>query len=73
MTSLPDHDALLDGIVKAQRSKKSSKSSRLAVTPPRIDLKQQRYPVLPTITGNSNHWYVLMLSTTTEVTVVYCA
>ena len=58
MTSLPDHDALLDGIVKAQRDKKSSKSSRLPVASPRIDLKQQRYPVLPTITSNSNRWYM---------------
>ena len=59
MTSLPDHDALLDGIAKAQRSKKSSKSPHPAYTPPRIDLRQQRYPVLPTITSNSNRWYVL--------------
>jgi len=61
MSSLPDHDALLDGIVRAQRSKKSSKPSRSTSTPPRIDLKQQRYPVLPTITDNSNRWYVLIL------------
>lgn len=61
MTTLPDHEALLDGIVKAQRSKNSSKSSRSAFTPPRVDLKQQRYPVLPTITSNSNQWYVLMM------------
>ena len=57
MTSLPDHDALLDRIVKA-RDQRCKKSSRLAATPPRIDLKQQRYPVLPTITSNSNRWYV---------------
>lgn len=58
MTSLPDHDALVDSIVRVQRNKKSSKSTRASLTPPRIDLRQQRYPVLPTIT---KQWYVLIL------------
>lgn len=52
MSGLPDPDALLDGIVRAKRNRGSSpKSPRLALTPPRVDLKQKRYPVLPDIAG----------------------
>ena len=72
MTSLPNHDALLDGIVKAQRSKKGSQSSRPTLTPPRIDLKQQRYQVLPTITSSSNRWYVLLVHNAHVIPSIAC-
>ncbi|XP_065917885.1 uncharacterized protein [Dysidea avara] len=56
MSALPDPDALLDGIIRAQRNKRSPKSptARLVLTPSRVDLRQRRYPVLPNISNSSD-------------------